>query len=267
MSGGGSLGRIGAVVLRHWYLISGSLPRILDLCYWPLVQMILWGFIQQFMAMQSSYFAQGFGILLGAVLLWDILFRGQISLALSFFEEVYSRNLGHLLATPLRPLEYIVALMATSALRTLVGILPASVLAIWFFGFSIYSLGLGLALFFISLIAFGWSIGFFVSGLVLRYGLGAEGFAWAVIFALAPLCGVYYPTSILPEWLQPISAALPPSYIFDGMRAILLDETLRPDLLLVAAVLNVIWLGLGITAFLRFYDAARDRGAILQLGE
>jgi ABC-2 type transport system permease protein len=263
----GSLARIGAVVLRHWYLISGSLPRILDLCYWPLVQMILWGFIQQFMATQSSYFAQGFGILLGAVLLWDILFRGQISLALSFFEEVYSRNLGHLLATPLRPLEYIVALMATSALRTLVGILPASFLAIWFFGFSIYSLGAGLALFFISLIAFGWSIGFFVSGLVLRYGLGAEGFAWAVIFALAPLCGVYYPTSILPEWLQPISAALPPSYIFDGMRAILLDETLRPDLLLVAAVLNVIWLGLGIAAFLRFYDAARDRGAILQLGE
>jgi ABC-2 type transport system permease protein len=263
----GSLPRIGAVVLRHWYLISGSLPRILDLCYWPLVQMILWGFIQTFMAMQSSYFAQGFGILLGAVMLWDILFRGQISLALSFFEEVYSRNLGHLLATPLRPAEYVVALALTSMLRTLIGILPATLLAIWFFGFSVYSLGLGLVVFFFSLIAFGWSIGFFVSGLVLRYGLGAEGFAWAVIFALAPLCGVYYPTSILPEWVQPISAALPPSYIFDGMRAILLDQTLRWDLLLLAAVLNVVWVAGGVMAFLSFYDAARDRGAILQLGE
>jgi ABC-2 type transport system permease protein len=263
----GALQRIGAVTLRHWYLISGSLPRILDLCYWPLVQMILWGFIQTFMAMQSSYFAQGFGILLGAVLLWDTLFRGQISLALSFFEEVYSRNLGHLLATPLRPAEYIVALALTSMLRTLIGILPATFLAIWFFGFSVYSLGLGLVVFFFSLIAFGWSIGFFVSGLVLRYGLGAEGFAWAVIFALAPLCGVYYPTSILPDWVQPISAALPPSYIFEGMRAILLDQTLRPELLLAALVLNVVWFAGGVAAFFAFYDAARDRGAILQLGE
>ena len=147
------------------------------------------------------------------------------------------------------------------------GIIPASLLAIWFFGFSIYSLGLGLALFFLSLIAFGWAIGLFVSGLVLRYGLGAEGFAWAFIFALAPLCGVYYPTSILPGWLQPISALLPPSYIFEGMRAILLEQMLRWDLLLLAGALNLVWLALGVMAFLTFYDAARDRGAILQLGE
>ena len=89
--------RVGAVVLRHWYLISGSLPRVLDLCYWPLIQMVMWGFIQKFMMMQSGFFAQAGGILLAAVMLWDVLFRGQIGLAISFFEEVYSRNLGHLL--------------------------------------------------------------------------------------------------------------------------------------------------------------------------
>ena len=261
------LQRIGAVVLRHWYLISGSLPRLLDLAYWPLIQMILWGFIQEFMAMQSTYFAMAFGVLLGAVMLWDILFRGQISLSLSFFEEVYSRNLGHLLATPLRAWEYLVALMLTSAIRTLISLVPATLLAIWFFGFSIYSLGIALAAFFFSLIAFGWAIGLFVSGLVLRYGLGAEGFAWAFIFALAPLCGVYYPTTILPEWVQALSALLPASYIFDGMRALLMDQALRLDLLAIAAVLNVIWLGLGTMAFLGFYDAARRRGMILQLGE
>src|SRR5258705_3611829 len=110
----GSLHRIGAVILRHWYLIAGSWPRFLDLCYWPMVQMILWGFIQSFLITQSSFFARAGGVLLAAVMLWDVLFRGQIGLAISFFEEVDSRNLGHLLATPLRIGESIPGLMIVS---------------------------------------------------------------------------------------------------------------------------------------------------------
>jgi ABC-2 type transport system permease protein len=259
--------RIGAVVLRHWYLIAGSWPRFLDLCYWPIVQMILWGFIQTFLVGQSDFFAQAGGILLGAVMLWDVLFRGQIGLAIAFFEEVYSRNLGHLLATPLRISEYIVALMAVSLMRTVVGLFPATLLAIWFFGFSLYALGLALVAFFFSLILFGWSIGLFVAGLVLRYGLGAESFAWAFIFALAPLCGIYYPTTILPEWVQGFSAALPASYIFDGMRGVLIEHVLRMDDLLMAAGLNLLWLGMGVGAFLFFHAEARERGMLLQLGE
>jgi ABC-2 type transport system permease protein len=259
--------RIGAVILRHWYLIAGSWPRFLDLTYWPMVQMILWGFIQTFLSRQSSFFAQAGGILLGGVMLWDVLFRGQIGLAISFFEEVYSRNLGHLLATPLRIGEYITALTIVSAIRTFVGLFPATLAAIWFFGFSLYSLGLSLGFFFFSLIAFGWSIGLFVSGLVLRYGLGAESFAWAVIFALAPLCGVYYPTTILPSWVQAISAIVPASYIFNGMRAILIDHIVRTDYMLIALALNVVWFALGIASFLLYHAQARDRGMLLQLGE
>ena len=259
--------RIGAVVLRHWYLIAGSWPRLLDLCYWPIVQMILWGFIQTFLMTRSTFFAQSGGILLGAVMLWDVLFRGQIGLAISFFEEVYSRNLGHLLATPLKIGEYMVSLMFVSLMRTMVGLFPATLLAIWFFGFSLYSLGIALVAFFFSLIAFGWSIGLFVAGLVLRYGLGAEGFAWAFIFALAPLCGVYYPTSILPSWVQALSALLPASYIFNGMRGVLIDHVVRTDYLLIAAGLNLVWIAGGITAFLIFHSQARDRGMLLQLGE
>ena len=264
---GGTTRRIGAVVLRHWYLIAGSWPRFLDLCYWPIVQIILWGFIQTFLVMQSSFFAQAGGILLGAVMLWDVLFRGQIGLAISFFEEVYSRNLGHLLATPLRTGEYIASLMFVSLMRTIVGLFPATLLAIWFFGFSVYSLGFSLAAFFFSLIVFGWSIGLFVAGLVLRYGLGAESFAWAFIFALAPLCGVYYPTSILPSWVQVLSALLPASYIFNGMRAVLIDHVVRVDYLLTAAGLNLVWLAAGVAGFLIFHSQARDRGMLLQLGE
>jgi len=121
----GTARRIGAVLLRHWYLISGSWPRFLDLCYWPIVQMILWGFIQTFMMRQSSFFAQAGGILLGAVMLWDVLFRGQIGLAISFFEEVYSRNLGHLMATPLKTGEYMASLMNVSLMRNALRMFPA----------------------------------------------------------------------------------------------------------------------------------------------
>ena len=263
----GTARRIGAVLLRHWYLISGSWPRFLDLCYWPIVQMILWGFIQTFMMRQSSFFAQAGGILLGAVMLWDVLFRGQIGLAISFFEEVYSRNLGHLMATPLKTGEYMASLMIVSLMRTAIGLFPATLLAIWFFGFSIYSLGLALVAFFAILIAFGWSIGLFVSGLVLRYGLGAEGFAWAVIFALAPLCGVYYPTAILPGWVQFLSAIIPASYVFNGMRAVLMQHVLRVNDLLIAAALDVVWITIGASVFLIFHEKARDRGMLLQLGE
>jgi ABC-2 type transport system permease protein len=152
-------------------------------------------------------------------------------------------------------------------MRTAVGLFPATLLAIWFFGFSLYSLGFALVAFFFSLIAFGWSIGLFVAGLVLRYGLGAESFAWALIFALAPLCGVYYPTAILPGWVQALSALLPASYIFNGMRSVLIEHVVKTNDLLIAAGLNMVWLGVGVAAFLIFHDQARDRGMLLQLGE
>jgi ABC-2 type transport system permease protein len=263
----GSLRRIGAVMLRHWYLIAGSWPRFLDLAYWPMVQMILWGFIQTFLIQQSSFFAQAAGVLLAGVMLWDVLFRGQIGLAISFFEEVYSRNLGHLLATPLTIGEYMAALMSVSLMRTVVGLFPATIFAIWFFGFSLYSLGIALVVFFLSLIAFGWAIGLFVAGLVMRYGLGAESFAWAFIFALAPLSGVYYPISILPGWVQLFSDVIPASYVFEGMRAVLIDHSVRLDLMAMGAALNIVWLAGGVAGFLIFHRQARERGMLLQVGE
>ena len=259
--------RITAMVRRFWYLLKGSGPRILDLVYWPAVQVTLWGFIQAFLVQQSDYFSQAFGILLGAVLLWDVLFRSQIGLNIAFLEEVWSRNLGHLMVSPLSSGEFILSLMGISLIKTLIGVIPATLLAIWFFGFSVYSLGLGLIAFFLNLVLFGWSIGLIVSGIVLRYGQGAESLAWALIFAIAPLCGVYYPVSILPEWVQILSAVLPPSYIFDGMRAILIDDTFRVDLIARASLMNVAFLALGVGLFFWFMRQARNKGMILQIGE
>jgi len=231
------------------------------------VQLLMWGFISQYLASTTDLFAQAFGLFLAAVLLWDVLFRGQLGVSLSFFEEMWSRNLGHLMVSPLRPFEFIVALLTMSLIRTLIGMVPASLLTIWFFGYSVYDLGLSLVFFFINLIVMGWSFGIAVSGLVLRWGLGAESLAWALVFAIAPLCGVYYPLDVLPAWLLPIAHAIPASYVFEGMRAIILHDTVRWDLMLIATSLNGIYLTGGIGLFYAYFRAARRRGALLQMGE
>ena len=262
-----SFGRVGALVLRHVYILRSSLPRLLELAYWPTVQMVMWGFMTQFLAGQTSYVAQAFGVLLSAVLLWDVLFRGQLGLSISVLEEIWSRNLGHLFVSPLRPAEMASALMTMSLIRTLIGIVPASLLALYFFGFSVYSLGLYLVGFFFGLIAFGWAIGLAVSGLVMRYGMAMESLAWGVIFALMPISAVYYPVSVLPTWLQYVAWALPPAHVFEGMRAILVNGEARPDLLLSTLALDALYLGLGFLAWLGLFRGARQRGRLLQSGE
>ncbi len=259
--------RIGAMILRYWYLLRSSWPRVIELAYWPTVQMIMWGFMTKFLASQSDLMAQAFGVLISAVLLWDILFRSQLGVSLSFLEEMWSRNLGHLFVSPLRPYEMIVAVVTISFLRTLLGFLPTSILAILFFGYSVYGLGLSLAVFVASLMMFGWSIGLMVTGMVLRYGLGAESLAWVAIFALLPVSGVYYPISVLPDWLQPVSAILPSSHVFEGMRAILIDHQVRLDLMAYGLLGNLVWLTAGAALFLFFVRVARDRGSLLQQGE
>ena len=218
--------RIYAMVLRYIYLLRRSWPRVLELAYWPTMQMILWGFITQFMLSTSSWLAQASGVLLAGVLLWDVMFRSQLGVSTVFFEEMYSRNLGHLFASPLRPYELVCALLVISLIRTLIGVGGAALLAIPLYHYSIFSMGLPLLAFFVNLLVMGWAIGLLVSGLVLRYGLGAENLAWVAIFAVAPVSGIYYPVSVLPDWLRLIADLLPASYVFEGMRAVLFEHTL-----------------------------------------
>jgi ABC-2 type transport system permease protein len=262
-----SLRRIYALVLRHTYLLRSSGPRILELVYWPTVQMVLWGFITMFLVNHSSWIAQASGVLLSGVLLWDVLFRSQLGVSLVFMEEMWSRNLGHLFVSPLRPFELGCALLTMSLIRTLIGVGGAALIAIPLFHYSIFSMGLPLLAFFINLIIMGWSIGLLVSGFVLRYGLGAESMAWIAIFAVQPVSGVYYPIDTLPVWLQYVAAALPSSHVFEGMRAVLFDHVVRVDLLLHAALLNVVYLAAGFAAFLAFFKIARVRGQLLHVGE
>jgi ABC-2 type transport system permease protein len=263
----GSLQRIGAMMLRYWYLLRSSWPRLLDLVYWPTVQMVTWGFLQYYIASNAGFFARAGGTFIGAVLLWDILFRGQLGFSISFLEEMWSRNLGNLMMSPLRPFEFIAALMVMSLVRLAIGAVPVTFLAIAFFGFNLYGLGFALVAFFFNLMLTSWAIGIFVSGLILRNGMGAENLAWSIMFLFMPLTCVYYPVTTLPVWLQPVAWMLPPTYVFEGMRTLLIQHVFRADLMIDALALNAVMFAGGVFAFLKLLQSARRHGSLMQTGE
>ncbi|HYJ59633.1 MAG TPA: ABC transporter permease [Methyloceanibacter sp.] len=256
-----------ALVKRYVYLLRSSGVRIIELIYWPFLQMLTWGFLQKYLADTTSTLAQGAGVLIGAVLLWDILFRSKIGFSTTFIEEMWSRNLGNLLISPLRPLELIAALSAWSIIRLAVGMIPVAFAAYLFFGFNLLGLGLPLVAFFAVLVLTSWSLGLIAAGVILRYGLGAEELAWSLAFLLLPLCCVYYPVSVLPDWLQPVALALPPTHVFEGMRSILLHNIFDVRDLWWAMGLNAIYLVAGYATFRWFLASARVNGTLVQLGE
>jgi ABC-2 type transport system permease protein len=231
------------------------------------VQMVMWGFLQTYLVEHTSLVARAGATFIGAVMLWDILFRGQLGFSISFLEEMWSRNLANLMMSPLRPVEFIAALMIMSIVRLAIGMVPVSFMAIAFFGFNVWALGLALAAFFANLMLTSWSVGILVSGLVLRNGLGAETFAWSIMFLLLPLTCVYYPVSVLPDWLQAVAWSLPPTYVFEGMRALLIDRVFRAELMLQALALNALFFAAASLAFLALLNSARRQGSLLQTGE
>ncbi len=258
--------RVGALLLRYLYLLRSSWPRVIEIAYWPTMQLIIWGFVTEHFARYDEQLSAT-GILISAVLVWDSLFRSHVSYTLSFLEELWSRNLANLFVAPLRPWELVIALASISMVRTLIGIVPAALLAIPFFGVSVFDMGLPLLAFFLNLVLCGWAISLAVSGILIRYGLGAESLTWVLPFLIAPVSCIYYPVATLPPWLQTIASGVSTSHVFEGMRALLLEGELRLDLLANAFFLNLLYLGIGFACFLVAFRAARRHGLLLQVGE
>jgi len=264
---GFSPARVWAMMLRYLFLLRSSWPRTLELIYWPAIQMILWGFMSRFLMTNSTWVAKAGGVLLAAVMLWDVMFRGQLGVSVSFLEEMWSRNLGHLFATPLRPYEWVISLIFMSFVRVGIGVVPSALLAIPLYHYSIFTLGLPLLAFFSLLMFMGWAMGLAICGLILRNGLGAESIAWFAVFILAPVSAIYYPVSILPRWLQYVAWILPSSHVFEGMRTVMFQHTFPLGHFFAAAGLDVIWLAAGGAVFLLYMRQARRRGALMQMGE
>ena len=262
-----SWNKIFALSLRHVYLIKGSFPRILDLIYWPTIQIFLWGFISKFFTLNSSFYENTVGIILSAAILYDFLFRSSISYNMMFLEEIWSRNFTNLFIAPIKLSEIIAALTLTAIFRTLIGLVPAALLAIPFFGVSIFKIGAPLIFLLTILYIFGVTLGLLVTSGLVRYGPSFENIAWASLFFLAPLGCIYYPVEILPHWLQVIANLLPLVHIFEEMRNILIYDIVNFFQILKAAFISLVYFVFGVIIFYLSYSGAKNRGTLINMGE
>ena len=262
-----NLNKIFALSLRHIYLIKGSFPRILDLIYWPTIQIFLWGFISKFFTLNSSFYENTVGIILSAAILYDFLFRSSISYNMMFLEEIWSRNFTNLFIAPIKLSEIIAALTFTAIFRTMIGLVPAALLAIPFFGVSILKIGAPLIFLLITLYIFGVTLGLLVTSGLVRFGPSFENIAWASLFFLAPLGCIYYPIEILPEWLQIIAKLLPLVHIFEEMRNILIYNIINYSQIFKAILIALLYFVIGVIIFYLSYSGARNRGTLINIGE
>jgi ABC-2 type transport system permease protein len=254
--------RAAAIVLRQFYLYRGSPARILPLFGWVAIDIILWGFITRYLNSVTSSGMNFVPRLLGAVLLWDFFTRVMQGVTMAFFEDVWARNFLNIFATPLLISEYLAGLVASSILSSLIGVCVMLALSTTVFGLSFLIYGTLLIPFVLVLFLCGIALGIFAAALVLRMGPAAEWFIWPIPAMLSPFAGVFYPLSTLPQWMQWASHLLPPSYVFESMRAILSGHPVPGWSLLISAALAGIYLGLACLFFARIYRRAVRTGLI-----
>lgn len=266
----GSLRRIWGLVYRHICVYRRSWPRLLEIAYWPTLELLVWGFTAHFFSHRFSH--GGSLVLAGAalvagILLWEIMLRSQIGVALSFLEEIWSRNLGHLFVSPLRPAELLTGLLTVSLLRTSIGVLPAIILAFVLYHYNLFGPGPVMVLFFVNLLIMGWWLALAIVALLFRYGAGAEALAWTIAFGITPVACVFYPLASLPIWLQPVAQILPAAHIFEGLRALLLHNQVDWLQFGMALGLNLIWATASVMVFAGEFRRARVRGTLISIGE
>lgn len=254
--------RIAAIVLRQIYLIRGSFARVFPLFAWVAVDMILWGFITKYLNSVSGSGVNFVPALLGAVLLWDFLVRVMQGVTMAFFEDLWSRNFLNVFSTPLLISEYLAGLVLSSIATSTIGLIVMLVLTSAFFGLSFFAYGAAIFPFLLTLFLSGIALGIFSSAIVLRLGPASEWFIWPIPALVSPFAGVFYPISTLPQWMQYVSHALPPSYVFEGMRAVVAGKGVSMPLLMSGAVLALMYILLACWYFTRTYRRAVRSGLL-----
>jgi ABC-2 type transport system permease protein len=254
--------RTAAIVLRHFYLLRGSVTRVVPLFVWVAIDIVLWGFITRYLNAVAATRLDFVSVLLGAVLLWDFCSRVMHGVSTAFFEDVWSRNFLNLFATPLSLAEYLGGLVLSSIVTSAASLLVMLVLATGIFGLSFLVYGMAILPFLLVLFLFGVALGILGSGVVLRLGPAAEWFVWPIPALVSPFVGVFYPLSILPPWMQSLARLLPPSYVFEGMRSILAGGAAPAGMLALGAALSAAYVVLACWFFARVYRHAVQTGLL-----
>ena len=257
--------RVLAVVLRDFYVLRRSFPRMLEIFYWPTVELLIWGYLSVFL--QARRVPAVIAVLLGGVLLWQVLFRSQSEVSLAFLEDIWSRNLLNVFVAPLTAAEYLTGVVAFGALKLVVNVALMASVALLLYGFGLFSLGLSLVPFMALLLLMGWALAIVTIGVILRFGQSAEVIAWAMAFAFQPFAAVFYPVSVLPLAMQWIARLVPASYVFEGMRAVLGGHALPWRTLGAAALLDLVYIVGSLAFFRRMLTKVRANGGLSRFGE
>jgi len=258
---------IWAVLLRNLYLVRRSQYRAFSLFYWATVELFLWGFVTLWLQDISTPDVKItlVATVIGALVFWDLFFRVQQSLTLAFLEDVWSRNMLNVFASPLRPRELVAGYILLSLLFGFISFVFVLVLAFFLYALHIWSLGYYILPFVVNLLFFGWALGFVILGFTIRYGPSVEILAWSLPVLVQPLSAVFYPVSILPPLLQKAAFFIPTMHLFEGMRAVVLEGRFDVGHVVWASLLNVAYFALAIVFFYWMLSLARRRGLLSRL--
>lgn len=263
--GRATIGRIRAVARRHAFVMLRSPHRLFDVTIWPLVDALLFGSIAYFYAGRGGPggLAQtGVAYLLAGIVLWHVVYQAQISLATGFLEETWSRQVLSMSVTPMREWEFVAGVAAFGLIKLVLGVGVVAVAAATFYSFNAASLGLAIVPLMLLLLIAGWSVALFVIGLVLRFGNGAEAFAWGILFVVMPLSGVFYPVAALPAVLRPISLVLPTTHAFAAGRSLVDGHGMAWGELGLAALTTLLVSAAACAFLARMLRVFRERGYV-----
>ncbi len=255
------------IFLKNLYLLRRSFPRLISLFYWATVDLILWGFvtlwIQKLTNDQGSF--DFILVILSGLIFWDLFLRAQQSFSIGLLEDIWARNIINIFASPTRPIEFVLALALYSLVQGLLAFLYVSILATLLYSLHIWELGFYVIPFFLNIFIFGWALGLFTIGLIIRLGPSFEILAWSIPFLFLPFSAVYYPISVFPAAIQSITTIIPTRHLFEGMRAIITQSNFPLESVLWATSLNVLYFALGLLFFYWMLHIARKRGLIARL--
>ncbi len=263
-----SLGRIQAMILRYLFLHKRSLPRALEIVFWPVMELLVWGFVSLYIqSLSPGTLSHIVYALVSAMIFWDVLYRSQQAVSIAIVEDIWTQNIVNILVSPLKIWEWLLATCLYGLLKISVIVLILSLIAFGLYQYSlISSLGFYLIPLALNLLLFGWAVGIFTSGLIIRWGHAAEALVWGIPYLLQPISAIYYPVQILPKWLQTISWCLPSTYVFEGIRLVVSEKQMPAQFFWTGLALNLVYfIGAGIF-FGTMYRSSQRSGRLGRLG-
>jgi ABC-2 type transport system permease protein len=254
-----SLERVKAVLWQEVYITARSMEVIVDLPFWSLMTVVVFGFVTKFLAsVMNPTVAQ---YLYLGTMLWEIIRITQYSMSVGALWNVWSHNFSNMFITPLSMPEYILAQIVSAALKAVLLFAVVAFIAAVLFDFNVLRMGfVNLSLLFVNLLCFGYSMGMLILAIILRLGTRIQALAWGLVLVFQPLTAAYYPLSVMPPPLQAVARLFPPTYVFEAARAGLEDPAIRWADMAAAAAENAVYFAVAVLFFNYMYRRSRETG-------